>query len=163
MLRRGFSQSIAVKAAEDVADFLEGKMTVDLTMSVLVVDDSRTMGQIVRNLLILIGFQDVDHVLDGVTALTRLHQKSYGLVVSDWNMQPMTGQTLLRVIRANPLLQSIRFIMVTAESNEAIVTAARNAGADHYILKPFTGEMLRKKIVAVLAPENVRSSSRYAS
>jgi two-component system, chemotaxis family, chemotaxis protein CheY len=137
-------------------------MTVDLTMSVLVVDDSRTMGQIVRNLLMLIGFRDVEHVFDGITALTRLHEKSYGLVVSDWNMHPMNGQMLLQLVRANPLLESIPFIMVTAESNEAIVTAAKDAGANHYLLKPFSGEMLKSKIVAVLAHETVKPSRRIA-
>jgi two-component system, chemotaxis family, chemotaxis protein CheY len=137
-------------------------MTVDLTMSVLVVDDSRTTGQVVRNLLMLIGFRDVDLVFDGITALIRLHEKSYGLVVSDWNMQPMNGQTLLQLVRADPLLHSIPFIMVTAHSNEAVVTAAKDAGANHYLLKPFSGEGLKSKIVAVLASQSVKPSRRIA-
>ena len=70
-------------------------MPVDLSMSVLVVEDSRTMGQIVRNLLMVIGFRHVDNVFDGATALSKLWEKHYGLVISDWNMQPMTGQMLL--------------------------------------------------------------------
>jgi two-component system chemotaxis response regulator CheY len=77
-------------------------MTVDPTMSVLLVDDSRTTGQVVRNLLMLIGFRDFDHVFDGITALIRLHDRSYGLVVPDWNMQPMIGQMLLQLVRAKP-------------------------------------------------------------
>jgi two-component system, chemotaxis family, chemotaxis protein CheY len=128
-------------------------MAVDLAMSVLVVDDSRTMAQIVHNLLMLIGFKNVDHVFDGATALTRLREKSYGLVVSDWNMLPMSGQELLEKVRANPQLKSIPFIMVTAESNQAIVEAAKAAGANHYIVKPFTGETLKNKIAAVLDPD----------
>src|SRR3979490_2908191 len=111
-------------------------MAVDLAMSVLVVDDSRTMGQIVRNLLRLIGFRNVDHVLDGATALARLQEQDYGLVVSDWNMQPMSGQMLLEKVRSNPQLQRIPFIMVTGESHQAIVTAAKAAGANPYIVKP---------------------------
>jgi two-component system chemotaxis response regulator CheY len=77
-------------------------MTVDPTMSILVVDDSPTTGPVVRNLLMLIGFRDVEHVFDGITALIRLHERSYGLVVSDWNMQPMNGQMLLQLVRAKP-------------------------------------------------------------
>jgi two-component system chemotaxis response regulator CheY len=137
-------------------------MAVDLAMSVLVVDDSRTMGQIVRNLLMLIGFRNIDNVFDGTTALTKLQEKSYGLVISDWNMQPMSGQTLLEAIRADPLLQSIPFIMVTAESNQANVTAAKAAGADQYIVKPFTGETLKNKIAAVFAPETAKIANRNA-
>jgi len=135
-------------------------MAVDLAMSVLVVDDSRTMGQIVRNLLRLIGFRNVDHVLDGATALARLQEQDYGLVVSDWNMQPMSGQMLLEKVRSNPQLQRIPFIMVTGESHQAIVTAAKAAGANQYIVKPFSGETLKNKIVAVLAPDTDKASNR---
>jgi two-component system chemotaxis response regulator CheY len=125
-------------------------MPVELSMSVLVVEDSRTMGQIVRNLLTLMGFRHVDTVFDGATALSKLREKHYGLVISDSNMQPMTGQTLLEAIRADPALSSIPFIMMTAESNLVNVTAAKEAGANNYIVKPFTGEMLKEKIGAIL-------------
>ena len=127
-------------------------MTVDLAMPVLVVEDSRTMAQIVRNLLMLIGFRDIDHVFDGASALTRLQEKNYGLVISDWNMQPMSGQVLLESVRADPALQRLPFIMVTAESNQANVMAAKDAGANQYIVKPFTGETLKRKIAAVFGP-----------
>jgi two-component system chemotaxis response regulator CheY len=126
-------------------------MPVELSMSVLVVEDSRTMGQIVRNLLTLIGFRHVDNVFDGATALSKLAEKHYGLVISDWNMQPMTGQAFLEAVRADPALSSIPFIMMTAESNLVNVTTAKEAGANNYIVKPFTGEMLKKKIAATLA------------
>lgn len=126
-------------------------MTLDLSMPVLVVEDSRTMGQIVRNLLMLIGFRHVDNVFDGATALSKLGEKHYGLVISDWNMQPMTGQTLLQKVRADPALSGIPFIMVTAESSLANVTAAKEAGASNYIVKPFTGELLKEKIAAVFS------------
>jgi two-component system, chemotaxis family, chemotaxis protein CheY len=124
-------------------------MSVDLSMPVLVVEDSRTMGRIVRNLLMLIGFRRVDHVVDGATALSKLRENNYGLVISDWNMQPVTGQVLLESIRADPALSGIPFIMVTAESNLAHVTAAKNAGANGYIVKPFSGETLKAKIAAI--------------
>src|SRR5450432_3576700 len=113
-----------------------------MSMPVLVVENSRTMAQIVRNLLMLIGFRHIDNVFDGVTALGKLREKHYGLVISDWNMQPMTGQTLLENVRAVPVLSGISFIIVTAESSLEKVTAAKNAGASSYLVKPFTGETL---------------------
>jgi two-component system, chemotaxis family, chemotaxis protein CheY len=128
-------------------------MSVDLAMSVLVVEDNRTMGQIVRKLLLLIGFRNVDNVSDGATALTKLREKDYGLVISDWNMQPMTGQMLLEMVRADPVLKNVPFIMVTAESKLVNVMAAKEAGANNYIVKPFTGEVLRDKIAAVFASD----------
>ena len=100
----------------------------------------------------LIGFRDIDHVFDGASALTRLQEKNYGLVISDWNMQPMSGQVLLESVRADPALQRLPFIMVTGESNQANVLAAKEAGANHYIVKPFTGETLKSKIAAVFGP-----------
>jgi len=124
-------------------------MAVDLAMRVLVVEDNRTMGHIVRNLLMLIGFRHVDNVFDGATALNKLQEGEYGLVISDWNMQPMSGQMLLEYVRADPRLKTIPFIMVTAESKVANITAARDAGANSYIVKPFTGETLKQKISAV--------------
>jgi two-component system chemotaxis response regulator CheY len=122
-----------------------------LAMPVLVVEDSRTMAQIARNLLLLIGFEQVDHVFDGATALVRLREKQYGLVICDWNMQPMSGHELLMEIRADPALERLPFITVTAESTLANVTAAKDAGANGYIVKPFNGAILKDKIAAVLA------------
>src|SRR4029077_4684478 len=113
-------------------------MPVDLSMSILVVEDSRTMSNIIRNLLMLIGFRQVDSVFDGATALERLWQKRYGLVICDWNMQPMNGLTLLEKVRSDPALRDIPFIVITAESSLAKVSAARAAGASTFIVKPFT-------------------------
>jgi len=91
-------------------------MALDPSMPVLVVDDYGTMVRIIRNLLRQIGFADVDDAKDGTTALEKLHSRRYGLVISDWNMEPMTGYDLLRQVRADPGLGEIPFIMVTAES-----------------------------------------------
>jgi two-component system chemotaxis response regulator CheY len=124
-------------------------MAVDLAMPILVVEDSRTMGQIVRNLLTLIGFKHVDNVFDGGTAITRLREKEYGLVISDWNMRPMSGHMLLTEVRADHMIKNIPFIVLTAESSLAAATAARNAGANDYIIKPFTGITLKDKIASV--------------
>jgi two-component system chemotaxis response regulator CheY len=126
-------------------------MSLDLTMRILIVEDNRTMGKIVRNLLALIGFNHIDNVFDGNSALRLLREDEYGLVVSDWNMQPMTGHALLKEIRADPTLKSIPFLMVTAESKVGNIVAAKEEGASGYIVKPFTGETLKQKIAAVFA------------
>ena len=125
-------------------------MAASLASPVLVVDDSRTMARVASNLLMLIGFSDVESVYDGASALTRLREKEYGLVLCDWNMQPMTGHELLKEIRADPDLQKVPVIMVTAETTLANVMAAKDAGANGYIVKPFNGETLKGKIAAVM-------------
>ena len=102
-------------------------MALDPSMPVLVVDDYATMIRIIRNLLKQIGFADVDDANDGSTALAKMHEKRYGLVISDWNMEPMTGYDLLRQVRADPELGATPFIMVTAESKTENVIAARKA------------------------------------
>jgi two-component system chemotaxis response regulator CheY len=124
-------------------------MAVDLSMPVLVVDDYNTMIRIIRNLLKQIGFQDVDDAADGSAALARMREKKYGLVISDWNMEPMTGYELLKEVRADPGLSKTPFIMVTAESKTENVIAAKKAGVNNYIVKPFNAQTLQSKIEAV--------------
>lgn len=126
-------------------------MAVDMAMPILVVDDYGTMIRIIRNLLRQIGFQDVDDAQDGSIALNKMQKKKYGLVISDWNMEPMTGFELLKRVRSDPGLNDTRFIMVTAESKTANVIAAKQAGVNHYIVKPFNADILRNKIDAVFA------------
>ena len=124
-------------------------MAIDLSMPILVVDDYNTMTRIIRNLLRQIGFSDVDDASDGSVALTKMQQKKYGLVISDWNMEPMTGYELLKQVRSDPGLGSTPFIMVTAESKTENVIAAKKAGANNYIVKPFNAETLQSKIEVV--------------
>ena len=124
-------------------------MALDPSMPVLVVDDYSTMVRIIRNLLRQIGFADVDDARDGAAALEKLHARRYGLVISDWNMEPMTGFDLLRQVRADPGLGEIPFIMVTAESKTENVIAAKKAGVNNYIVKPFNAPTLQTKIEAV--------------
>jgi two-component system, chemotaxis family, chemotaxis protein CheY len=124
-------------------------MAVDMSMPILVVDDYNTMTRIVRNLLRQLGFLDVDDASDGSAALIKMQQKKYALVISDWNMEPMTGFELLRQVRSNPTLNATPFIMVTAESKTENVIAAKQAGVNNYIVKPFNADTLRKKIEAV--------------
>src|SRR5436305_841014 len=111
-------------------------MAIDMSMPVLVVDDYNTMIRIIRNLLKQLGFEDVDDASDGSAALSKLRGKKYGLVISDWNMEPMTGYELLKEVRQDPGLAKTPFIMVTAESKTENVITAKKAGVNNDILKP---------------------------
>jgi two-component system chemotaxis response regulator CheY len=126
-------------------------MALDLSLSVLVVDDVSTTTRIISNLLRQIGFKDVDEAPGGATALAKMQIKRYGLVISDWNMEPMTGIDLLRQVRADPGLGEIPFIIVTAESRTKNVIVAKEAGVNNYIVKPFNEQTLQAKIEAVFA------------
>jgi two-component system, chemotaxis family, chemotaxis protein CheY len=125
-------------------------MAVDKNMNVLIVDDYKTMLRIIRNLLKQLGFNNVDEATDGAMALQMLRVGTYGLVISDWNMEPMTGLQLLREVRADPKLKPVPFIMVTAESKSENVIAAKEAGVSNYIVKPFNAETLKTKMSSVL-------------
>jgi two-component system chemotaxis response regulator CheY len=122
-------------------------------MPVLVVDDYSTMVRIIRNLLRQLGFSDIDDAHDGAAALAKMRAKRYGLVISDWNMEPMSGYELLREVRVDLALSETPFIMVTAESKTDNVIAARKAGVSNYTVKPFNAQTLRAKIEAVFAAE----------
>jgi two-component system chemotaxis response regulator CheY len=128
-------------------------MAVDLSLPILVVDDYNTMTRIIRNLLKQLGFIDIDDASDGSAALAKMREREYGLVISDWNMAPMTGYALLQEVRSDPFLSTIPFIMVTAESKTANVIAAKKAGVSNYIVKPFNAQTLKTKIDAVFPDE----------
>jgi two-component system chemotaxis response regulator CheY len=125
-------------------------MAVDKSMNVLVVDDYKTMIRIVRGLLQQLGFANVDDAMDGPTALEKIRQTDYGLILSDWNMAPMTGYELLKAVRAEPRTRSTPFLMVTAEAKTENVIAAKQAGANNYIIKPFNLAVLKLKLTSVL-------------
>ena len=125
-------------------------MAVDKKMNILIVDDYKTMLRIIRNLLNQLSFQNVQEAADGVAALDKLRDGSFGLVISDWNMEPMTGLQLLREVRADDRLKSLPFVMITAESKTENVVAAKEAGVSNYIVKPFNAETLKSKLVSVL-------------
>lgn len=125
-------------------------MAVDMNMKVLIVDDYKTMLRILRNLLRQLNFNNVDEASDGAEALVKLREDKFGLVISDWNMEPMTGIQLLREVRADDTLKHLPFIMITAESKSENVIAAKEAGVSNYIVKPFNAETLKTKLVSVL-------------
>ncbi len=123
-------------------------MTVDKNLNILVVDDYQTMIRIIKNLLKQLGFNNIDEATDGSAALEKIAAKSYGLIISDWNMEPMTGLDLLKDVRGKG--NNVPFIMVTAESKTENVLAARQAGVNNYIVKPFNADTLKQKLISVL-------------
>jgi len=126
-------------------------VTVDKNMNILIVDDYKTMLRIIKNLLGQLGFNNVDDATDGKMALDLMKGKSYGLVISDWNMEPMTGLDLLKSVRgSNDNHKAVPFIMITAESKTENVVAAKEAGVNNYIVKPFNAETLKQKMSSVL-------------
>ena len=125
-------------------------MAVDKNMPILIVDDYKTMLRIISNLLKQLGFGNVEEATDGSMALGKLRERNYGLVISDWNMEPMTGLQLLQEVRADERLKGVPFIMVTAESKTENVVAAKAAGVNNYIVKPFNAETLKKKLETVI-------------
>ncbi len=127
-------------------------MAVDKSMNILVVDDYKTMIRIVRGLLEQLGFSNIDDAMDGPTALEKIRQKDYGLILSDWNMAPMTGYELLQAVRGDPRTKAVPFVMVTAEVKTENVVLARAAGCSNYIIKPFNLAVLKQKLTSVLGP-----------
>src|SRR3954462_5904087 len=146
-------------AVQAVAAGRRATMAVDRSMPILVVDDYNTMIRIIRNLLRQLGFTDIDDAPDGSIALSKMHIKPYSLVISDWNMEPMTGYELLKQVRADPALAQTPFIMVTAESKTENVIAAKQAGVNNYIVKPFNADTLKSKIETVFGLPIVVTSS----
>jgi len=119
---------------------------VDKSLKILVVDDFPTMRRIVRNLLKDLGFENVDEAEDGVVGLEKLRNGNYQLVVSDWNMPNLDGLSMLQQIRADSALSGLPVLMVTAESKKENIVAAAQAGANGYVVKPFTAATLEEKL-----------------
>ncbi len=125
-------------------------MTALKDLRVHIVDDYTTMLRILRNLLRQLDIMDVEESTNGGDAFTKMLRNPPGLIISDWNMEPMTGLELLKKVRADTTLRRIPFIMVTAESKTENVIAAKQAGVSNYIVKPFNAETLQAKISSVM-------------
>jgi two-component system, chemotaxis family, chemotaxis protein CheY len=121
-------------------------MMVDKSLKILVVDDFPTMRRIVRNLLKELGFENVDEAEDGAIALDKLRNGGFQFVVSDWNMPNLDGLSMLQQIRADPNLSKLPVLMVTAEAKKENIVAAAQAGANGYVVKPFTAATLEEKL-----------------
>jgi two-component system, chemotaxis family, chemotaxis protein CheY len=121
-------------------------MSIDLAMPILVVDDYRAMLQITCELLEQLGFLDVDEAQAVEAALEMARGQTYKLIICDWLMKPLTGLDLLRVVRVAPGGARTRFLMVSAEAKRDRIAAARCAGADAYLVKPFRAPALKSAI-----------------
>lgn len=115
---------------------------------VLIVDDMMTMRKIVGKACKDIGFTDLTEAADGQKAWEALQgaNPDIGLVISDWNMPNCTGIDLLKRVRADSRYKNLPFILLTAESEGHQVAEAVKAGVDNYIVKPFTPDLLQKKL-----------------
>lgn len=118
-------------------------------IKILVVDDFPTMRRIIRNLLKDLGYENVDEAEDGVIALEKLRNGSFDFVVSDWNMPNLDGLELLKTIRSDEQLSHLPVLMVTAEAKRDNIIAAAQAGANGYVVKPFTAATLEEKLNAI--------------
>lgn len=127
-------------------------MAVNMNMQILVVDDFKTMLKIIESLLKQLGFKNIDEATDGTKALEMMKNKKYDLVLSDWNMEPMSGFDLLKAVRADANTKQIPFVLITAESKVENIVAAKQAGVNNYIVKPFNAVTLKEKLTAVLGP-----------
>lgn len=118
-------------------------------MKFLVVDDSATMRRILANSLQRIGYTECAEAADGREALERIDD-TITFVISDWNMPNMSGLELVRELRAREATAKLPIIMVTTRSLKGDIIAAVDAGADSYVVKPFTPQILKERIEAVL-------------
>lgn len=123
---------------------------IDGSIRVLVVDDFATMRNIIRNILGQLGIRNIDEADDGATAVPKLAHNSYDIVLLDWNMPKMNGLDLTKHIRANEATKSLPIIMVTAEGQKDNIAAATHAGVNDYIVKPFTANVLERKLIKLL-------------
>lgn len=125
-------------------------MAVDMNMKILIVDDFKTMLKIIDSLLRQLGFKNIDEATDGTAALEKIKSTKYDLILSDWNMEPMSGFDLLKAVRADPASKAIPVILITAESKVENIIAAKQAGVNNYIVKPFNAITLKEKLTAVI-------------
>jgi len=115
-------------------------------MKILVVDDFSTMRRIIKNLLRDLGFNNTIEADDGMNALPVLQSGGIDFLITDWNMPGMQGIDLLKAVRADPKLQKLPVLMVTAESKRDQIVEAAQHGVNGYIVKPFTAVTLKEKI-----------------
>jgi two-component system chemotaxis response regulator CheY len=118
----------------------------DKNMKILIVDDFSTMRRIIRNILKQLEFINVEEAEDGSIAFEKLKEADYDLLITDWNMPNMTGLDLLKEIRANEKLKNLKVLLVSAEAEKENIIQAAQAGANEYVVKPFTAVILEQKI-----------------
>lgn len=125
-------------------------MTPDNNTRILIVEKNRTMLRLIRSLLNDFGYTNIDEANSGSAALEYLRDNKTNLIISDWNIEPMSGLELLRQVRAEEEFKRVQFIMITAQAKIENVIAAKQAGVNNYIVKPFNAATLRAKVDAVM-------------
>lgn len=123
-------------------------------LKILLIDDYASMRKVIRGLLKEIGFTNVIEAEDGVVALRILKSQKIDFIISDWNMPNMTGLELLKAVRTDIEIEKTPFLMVTAEALHENVVEAVKSGVSNYIVKPFSAEILRGKIIQILESIN---------
>lgn len=126
-------------------------MTARDELEILIVEDRQVMLKIIRRLLVQLGYAHIDEAVNGLQAIEKIHQKHYDLILSDWNMDGMSGFDLLKQVRAAPATHDTPFVLVTAESKPENILAAKAAGATGYLVKPFKLDVLEKTLDGVMA------------
>jgi two-component system chemotaxis response regulator CheY len=121
----------------------------DKSMRILVVDDFSTMRRIVRGILRQLGFENIVEAENGAEAFKAVQDGGIDFVVSDWNMPVMNGLDLLKNIRAEESIKNTPLLMVTTEALKENVVMAISAGANNYVVKPFTPDVLEEKMTAI--------------
>lgn len=122
------------------------------TANLLLVDDCVPVRRTLRGLLLHLGFRNIDESSDAETALAKMRERRYNLVISDLAMGEKSGLDLLREVRADEKLKDTRFLMVSGYAAPTDIMSAKEAGVDGYIVKPFNTTTLQQKIQAVLFP-----------
>lgn len=121
-------------------------MKLDISMKVMIVDDSGTMRNMMKGMIAKLGFKDIIAASDGLDAVKKMKEQKPDLIISDWNMPNMDGMGLLKWVRDNPDHKDTPFIMATAQGDKTQEKAVKDAGGNNHIAKPFTEEMLKEKI-----------------
>ena len=119
-------------------------------MKFLVVDDFASMRRMVKSVLGELGYSNITEADDGSTAFPLLRDGNFDFLITDWNMPGMPGLELLRAVRADPKLAKLPVLMLTAETNREQIMAAAQARVDGYVIKPFTADVLKKKLLKIL-------------
>lgn len=124
-------------------------MSANPNMKIIAIDDFSTMRRIIKNLLKQAGYENVFEAEDGQKALEIIRAEKVDLIISDWNMPKLNGFDLLKIVRSDPDLRQIPFVMITAESEKEKIIKAVHAGVTDYIVKPFTAKTLQEKITKI--------------
>jgi two-component system chemotaxis response regulator CheY len=127
-----------------------GEIAMNAEMKFLIVDDFSTMRRMVKSVLNELGYSNVTEADDGSTALPLLRDGDFDFLITDWNMPGMPGLDLLKAVRANAKLAKLPVLMLTAEAKRDQIVEAAQAGVNGYVIKPFTADVLKKKLTKIL-------------